>query len=125
MRIQILGDNETARAAAAYLRRAGLAVVDRRADVVIDIEEHAHAASISLDSLNGDVHHALLRSIWNRRAAVRIAAPGKDRDDRRVKITLPAKDAARQAVEGGVLDGVLAWLGHKPKRNLWKRIFSR
>jgi hypothetical protein len=121
MRIHILGNNDTANTLRGYLQQAGLAVVDKRPDITLSIEEQPGPAYISFDSLESALERELLKQVRKRIKAPLLLAHGTHRrGEHYLHITVPDNDSARIAVEQGVLQGVLEWMKHRqPKRRFW------
>jgi hypothetical protein len=151
MRIKIIGENDTAKALRTLLRKAGFAVCEFLpaeavtqapvAGYVITIEESGQSGWIHLDSVDSELEGAVLRHITQLSPhAVSVDRPGGQiHSERELRIVVPAGspagDAAQaQAVEYGVLRGLLEILGPKPlklpeppapaKPSWWKRFLG-
>jgi hypothetical protein len=145
MRIKIIGESDTAKALRGLLRKAGFAVCEfLPAEVVmhapdagyaITIEEGEHSGWIHLDSVDSELEAAVFKHITQLSPhPVSVDRPGGVvHSERELRIIAPAGDAAQaQAVEYGVLRGLLELLGPKPlkmpeppqlaKFGLWKRL---
>jgi hypothetical protein len=153
MRIKIIGENDTAKALRALLRKAGFAVCEflpaeavthsPEAGYAITIEEGGGSASlpagqsgwIHLDSVDSELEAAVFRHITQLSPhPVSVDRPGGQvHSERELRVVVPAGDAAQtQAVEYGVLRGLLELIGPRPlhlpqppgpaNRGLWKRL---
>lgn len=145
MRIKIIGENETAKALRGLLRKAGFAVCEfLPAEVVVHapdagyaiiIEEGEHSGWIHLDSVDSELESAVFKHITQLSPhPVSVDRPGGEvHSERELRIIAPAGDVVQaQAIEYGVLRGLLELLGPKPlkmpeppqpaKFGLWKRL---
>ncbi|HYA97297.1 MAG TPA: hypothetical protein VEH49_04315, partial [Methylomirabilota bacterium] len=128
MRITIIGENDTARALRALLRKARFAVGDCRAAEAgaqaraplggagysISIEESAATGWIHLDSVASELEAAVFHHVAELSPhPVSVDRPGGQvHHERELRIVVPADDPAQaQAVEYGVLRGLLELIG--------------
>ena len=135
MRIKIIGENDTAKALRALLRKAGFAVCEflpaeavthsPEAGYAITIEEGGGFASlpagrsgwIHLDSVDSELEAAVFHHITQLSPhPVSVDRPGGQvHSERELRIVVPQGDAAQtQAVEYGVLRGLLELIGPRP-----------
>jgi hypothetical protein len=116
MRIKIIGENDTARALRALLRKAGFAVSELLpsevvtnsplAGYAITVEEGEQSGWIHLDSVDSELEAAVFKHVTQLSPhPVSVDRPGGEvHSERELRIVVPAGDAAQaQAVEYGEL----------------------
>ena len=144
MRVKIIGENDCAKAARGLLRQAGFAVTEvlpgeavlqgPLAGYVITIEEIMGTDRIHIDSVDCPFEAALLKHITQlSKLPVVVDRPGGVvHGDREIVLLVPASAEQQQAVEFGVLRGLLELNGQQkaaekalPQRAPWyKRLFA-
>jgi hypothetical protein len=145
MRVKIIGENNCAKAARGLLRRAGFAVTEflpadaitqgPLAGYVIGITEDARADKIYIDSVDCALEAAILKHITqlSNHVVVLNRPGGVVHSDREIGLIVPHDAEEQQAVEFGVLRGLLEVSGQAkaaekiaaPQRAPWyRRIFS-
>jgi hypothetical protein len=145
MRVKIIGENDCAKAARGLLRQAGFAVTEflpadavtqgPLAGYVIGIVEDARADKIHIDSVDCALEAAILKHITQlSKHPVVINRPGGVvHSDREIGLIVPHDAEEQQAVEFGVLRGLLEIAGQPkaaekiapPQQTSWyQRIFS-
>ena len=145
MRVKIIGENDCAKAARGLLRQAGFAVTEflpadavtqgPLAGYVIGIVEDARADKIYIDSVDCALEAAILKHITqlSKHPVVLNRPGGVVHSDREIGLIVPHDAEEQQAVEFGVLRGLLELGGQAkaaekvtpPRRISWyQRIFS-
>jgi len=145
MRVKIIGENDCAKAARGLLRQAGFAVTEflpadgvtqgPLAGYVIGIVEDGRADKIHIDSVDCALEAAILKHITqlSKHAVVLNRPGGVVHSDREIGLIVPHDAEEQQAVEFGVLRGLLEVTGQTnaagktfpPKRAPWYQwIFS-
>jgi hypothetical protein len=145
MRVKIIGENNCAKAARGLLRQAGFAVTEflpadavtqgPLAGYVIGIIEDGRADQIHIDSVDCALEAAILKHITqlSKHAVVLNRPGGVVHSDREIGLIVPHDAEEQQAVEFGVLRGLLEVSGQTkaaertapPQRASWyERIFS-
>jgi hypothetical protein len=144
MRVKIIGENDCAKATRGLLRQAGFAVTEflpaeavtqgPLAGYAITIEEAAGASRIHVDSVDCPLEAAILKHITQlSKLPVVVDRPGGVvHSDREIALIAPASAEEQQAVEFGVLRGLLELSGQQkaaekaqPQRASWyKRLIS-
>ena len=119
MRVKIIGENECARAARGLLRQAAFAVTEflpadavtqgPLAGFVVTIVEDSRADKIHVDSIDCAFEAAILRHITqlSKHPVVVNRPGGVVHSDREIGLIVPQDEAEKQAVEFGVLRGLL------------------
>ncbi|MBZ5701487.1 MAG: hypothetical protein LAN84_06540 [Acidobacteriia bacterium] len=125
MRVKISGENDCAKAARGLLRQAGFAVTEflpgeavlqgPLAGYAITIEEIAGTERIHLDSVDGPLEAAILKHITQlSKLPVVVDRPGGVvHNDREIVLLAPGSAEQQQAVEFGVLRGLLELSGQQ------------
>ena len=146
MKIAIIGDNGTCKAARMLLRHAGFAVQETpaRAAVRVWVEERprpslSHASStlsldssiyfdsIYFDSIDSPLEAAVARHVSQlSQHPIVIDRPGGSvRSDRELRIVVPDDHLEQQhAVQLGLLRGLLDFAGMSKKTPRWKKLFG-
>jgi len=145
MRVKIIGENNCAKAARGLLRQAGFAVTEflptdavtqgPLAGYVIGILEDGRADKIYIDSVDCALEAAILKHITqlSKHAVVLNRPGGVVHSDREIGLIVPHDAEEQQAVEFGVLRGLLEVTGQMKaveraaplQRAAWyQRIFS-
>jgi hypothetical protein len=145
MRVKIIGENNCAKAARGLLRQAGFAVTEflpadavtqgPLAGYVIGIIEDGRADKIYIDSVDCALEAAILKHITqlSKHPVVLNRPGGVVHSDREIGLIVPHDAEEQQAVEFGVLRGLLEVTGQlkaaeraaPPQRAAWyERIFS-
>jgi hypothetical protein len=126
MRVRIIGENDCAKAARGLLRQAGFAVTEFQptdaaaqgplAGYVIGITQDARADKIYIDSVDCALEAAILKHITqlSKRPVVINRPGGVVHSDREIGLIVPHDAEDQQAVEFGVLRGLLE-LGGQPR----------
>jgi hypothetical protein len=119
MRVKIIGENNCAKAARGLLRQAGFAVTESLpadavmqgplAGYVIGIVEDARADKIYVDSVDCALEAAILKHITqlSKHPVVINRLGGVVHSDREIGLIVPHDEEEQQAVEFGVLRGLL------------------
>ena len=119
MRVKIIGENDCAKAARGLLRQAGFAVTEflpadavtqgPLAGYVITIVEDGRADKIYVDSIDCALEAAILKHITqlSKRPVVMNRPGGLVHSDREIGLIVPHEPEEQQAVEFGVLRGLL------------------
>ncbi|HYL62267.1 MAG TPA: hypothetical protein VE077_06560 [Candidatus Methylomirabilis sp.] len=145
MRVKIIGENNCAKATRGLLRQAGFAVTEflpadavtqgPLAGYVIGIVEDGRADKIHIDSVDCALEAAILKHITqlSKHPVVLNRPGGVVHSDREIGLIVPHDEEEQQAVEFGVLRGLLEVTGQvkaaektvPPRQAAWyQRIFS-
>lgn len=121
LRVRVTGDNETATVVRGTLQRGGFVVTDAWPRIAIEIVE-ADVPQPILDGVDSELERHLLAAVADRTPSgqVLIQRAGGVRSDQAMRITVPARDEERVAMETALLRGLDRY-ARGGRRRWWRR----
>jgi len=127
MRVQVIGNNNTANGLSGLLLRAGFQVVTETALFIVEIEEDINAIDLIVDGIDGELEHTIINNICDLIPSGRIILQrgGGNRDDSKIVLKVPVNDKVIWAAQQGIIRSLIQCTTKGKEPKWWERFKKR